>query len=119
MTCCVDSDNLRVHAETYHVSIEETDLRSLNRVAGKLNFIHMSGSRRGLIGTGTVAWEAVWQGLADTEFSGSFTLKSCAAPNPALAAATWIWKPPRHTGQELAEGGLAFLRQGATRHGLM
>ncbi|MFK7602335.1 sugar phosphate isomerase/epimerase family protein [Deinococcus sp. SM5_A1] len=116
----VGSDNLRVHADTYHMNIEETDLRqALDRVAGKLNFIHMSESHRGLVGTGTVAWEAVWQGLEDIQFSGYLTLESFAAPNPALAAATCIWKPPRHTGQELAEGGLAFLREGATRHGLM
>jgi D-psicose/D-tagatose/L-ribulose 3-epimerase len=116
----VDSDNLRVHADTYHMNIEETNLReALNRVRGKLNFIHMSESHRGLVGTGTVPWEDVWQGLAETGFSGYLTLESFAAPNPELAAATCIWRPPRHTGQELAEGGLAFLREGATRHGLM
>ncbi|WP_309572762.1 sugar phosphate isomerase/epimerase family protein [Deinococcus sp.] len=116
----VGSDNLRVHADTYHMNIEETDLRAaLDGVRGKLNFIHMSESHRGLVGTGTVPWEDVWQGLADIEFSGYLTLESFAAPNPELAAATCIWKPPRHTGQELAQGGLAFLREGATRHGLM
>ena len=102
------------------MNIEETNLReALGRVKGKLNFIHMSESHRGLVGTGTVPWEDVWQGLADIRFSGYLTLESFAAPNPELAAATCIWKPPRHTGQELAEGGLAFLREGATRHGLM
>ena len=116
----VGSDNLRVHADTYHMNIEETNLReALQRVQGKLNFIHMSESHRGLVGTGTVPWEQVWQGLAAIEFSGYLTLESFAAPNPELAAATCIWKPPRHTGQELAEGGLAFLREGATRHGLL
>lgn len=63
-------------------------------------------------------WEDVWQGLADIAFSGYLTLESFAVPNPELAAAACIWKPPRHTGQELAEGGLAFLREGARHHGL-
>ncbi len=116
----VGSDNLRVHADTYHMNIEETDLReALGRVEGKLNFIHMSESHRGLVGTGTVPWLQVWQGLADIKFSGYLTLESFATPNPELAAATCIWKPPRHTGQELSEGGLAFLREGAARHGLI
>ncbi|GHF45525.1 D-psicose/D-tagatose/L-ribulose 3-epimerase [Deinococcus metalli] len=116
----VGSDNLRVHADTYHMNIEETNLReALRGVAGRLHFIHMSESHRGLVGTGTVPWEDVWQGLADIGFSGYLTLESFAAPNAELAAATCIWKPPRHSGQELAQGGLAFLREGATRHGLM
>lgn len=102
------------------MNIEETTLRAApGRVKGKLNFIHMSESHRNLGCTGTVSWEDVWQGLAETGFSGHLTLETFAAPNPELAAATCIWKPPGHTGQELATGSLAFLREGAGRHGPM
>lgn len=120
MLAQVGSDNLYVHADTYHMNIEETSLKgALLAARGRVHFIHMSESHRGLLGTGTVPWEDVWQGLSGIGFSGYLTLESFAAPNPALAAATCIWKAPKHTGQELAQGGLAFLREGARRHGLM
>lgn len=116
----LDTRNLHVHADTYHMNIEEQGFKDpLIQTGQHLHFIHMSESHRGLLGTGNVHWEEVWQGLAAIEFSGYLTLESFAAPNPDLAAATCIWKPVPHSGQELAAGGLAFLREGAKRHGLM
>ncbi|WP_293911894.1 sugar phosphate isomerase/epimerase family protein [Deinococcus sp.] len=116
----LDTDNLHVHADTYHMNIEEEGFRAALIGAGqRLQFIHMSESHRGLVGTGNVHWEEVWAGLAAIQFSGYLTLESFAAPNADLAAATCIWKPARYSGQQLAEGGLKFLRAGAIKSGLM
>lgn len=111
--------NLKLHADTYHMNIEEEGFYNpIVNTANILDYIHMSESHRGLVGTGTVNWDQVWQGLKDSNFLGSLVLESFAAINPDIAAATCLWRPTPHSAATLAQEGLAFLKQGAAAHGL-
>jgi len=115
----VAADNLKLHADTYHMNIEEEGFyQPIVQAADVLDYVHMSESHRGLLGTGTVNWGEVWRGLADAKFSGSLVLESFAAINPDLAAATCLWRPPRQLSDVLARESLAFLQQGAAAHHL-
>lgn len=78
----------------------------------------MSESHRGLVGSGTVNWEQIWQALEAIRFSGKLVLESFAAINPDLQAATCLWRPPNQPPEVLAREGLRFLREGAARVGL-
>lgn len=114
------ADNLRLHADTYHMNIEEEGFyKPIIETADVLDYIHMSESHRGLVGTGTVIWEQVWQGLADIKFTGKLVLESFAAINPDLTAATCLWRPPAHGAEVLSSEGLKFLQQGAEKYGLL
>ncbi len=116
----VGADNLTLHADTYHMNIEEVSFHSaIVEAADVLTYVHMSESHRGMVGQGTVKWDEVWQGLHDANFKGDLTLESFAAINPDLAAATCMWRPPRHSSQELAAEGLRFLKAGAAQYGLI
>ena len=115
----IGADNFKLHADTYHMNIEEEGFYDpIVAAADVLDYVHMSESHRGLVGTGTVNWEQVWRGLAEAKFSGSLVLESFAAINPALAAATCLWRPPRQSSAQLAREGLAFLKAGAREYGL-
>ena len=115
----VGASNLKLHADTYHMNIEEEGFyKPIMAAADVLNYVHMSESHRGMVGTGTVNWDEVFAALRDSSFSGYLSLESFAAINPALAAATCLWNPPKHSGPELAAGGMAFLRQKAAQYGL-
>lgn len=115
----VGADNLKLHADTYHMNIEEEGFyKPLVETGDVLAYIHMSESHRGLVGTGTVNWDEVFRGLADARYRGPLVLESFAAINPDLAAATCLWRPPNQTSEVLAREGLAFLRAGAQRVGL-
>ncbi|MAS34507.1 MAG: epimerase [Anaerolineaceae bacterium] len=115
----VGADNLKLHADTYHMNIEEEGFyQPLVNTADVLDLIHMSESHRGLVGTGTVIWDDVWRGLADAGFKGRLVLESFAAINPDLAAATCLWRPPNEGPEVLSTQGLAFLKAGAAAHGL-
>jgi D-psicose/D-tagatose/L-ribulose 3-epimerase len=114
------ADNFKLHADTYHMNIEEYGYHdALVKTADVLDYIHMSESHRGLVGSGTVNWPEVWRGLVDAKFSGSLVLESFAAINPDLAAATCLWRPPRETPDQLSRQGLAFLKAGAAQYGLV
>lgn len=116
----VGADNLKLHADTYHMNIEEEGFyHPLVNAADVLDYIHMSESHRGLVGTGTVIWDEVWRGLADAHFDGHLVLESFAAINPALAAATCLWRPPNQGPEVLAAEGFRFLKAGAEKYGLL
>lgn len=113
------ADNLKLHADTYHMNIEEEGFyQPIMDTADVLDYIHMSESHRGLVGSGTVIWEQVWKGLADINFTGKLVLESFAAINPELAAATCLWRPPNQGPDVLAREGLKFLQQGVEKYGL-
>ena len=86
--------------------------------ADVLDYVHMSESHRGMVGTGTVNWDEVFMALRDAKFDGYLALESFAAVNPTIAAATCLWRSPKHSGAELAAGGLEYLRGMALRYGL-
>jgi D-psicose/D-tagatose/L-ribulose 3-epimerase len=115
----VGVDNLKLHADTYHMNIEEEGFyKPIVATADVLDYMHMSESHRGLVGSGTVKWDEVWRGLAEINFDGSLVLESFAAINPDLAAATCLWRPPNEGSERLATEGLQFLKEGAKAHGL-
>ncbi len=115
----VGAPNLKLHADTYHMNIEETGFRTpILGTRDVLHYVHMSESHRGMVGTGTVDWEQVFQALKDANFNGYLALESFAAINPDIQAATCMWRAPKHSGAELAAGGVAYLRNLATRYDL-
>ncbi|MEO0562040.1 MAG: sugar phosphate isomerase/epimerase family protein [Chloroflexota bacterium] len=115
----VGAPNLKLHADTYHMNIEENGFHdAIVNTADVLDYIHMSESHRGLVGSGTVNWDQVWAALGEINFDGHLVLESFAAINPDLAAATCLWRPPNEGSERIANEGIAFLRENAAKHGL-
>jgi D-psicose/D-tagatose/L-ribulose 3-epimerase len=113
------SDNLDLHADTYHMNIEENGFyNAIVDAADVLSYIHMSESHRGLVGTGTVIWDDIFRGLKDANYAGPLVLESFAAINPDLLAATKLWRAPSVSSDVLAGEGLKFLKAGAEKVGL-
>jgi len=111
--------NIEVHGDTYHMNIEEEGFyQPIVNCAETLGYMHMSESHRGLVGSGTVNWHEVFQGLADANYKGPLVLESFAAINPDLIAATCLWRPPNRPSEVLASEGLRFLREKAEQYGL-
>ena len=116
----IGADNLRLQGDTWHMNIEEESFDGAIRgAADVLDYLHMSESHRGLVGSGTVKWDEVWRGLKDVNYDGALVLESFAAINPDLRAATCLWRPPNESPQALSSQGLAFLKAGAREHGLI
>ena len=82
----IGAQNLKLHADTYHMNIEEEGFYDpLVKTASVLDYVHMSESHRGLVGTGTVIWDQVWQGLKDSGFSGSLVLEVFRCNQPGYS----------------------------------
>ncbi len=116
----IGADNIVIHADTYHMNIEEEEglYKPLVDCADVLGYMHMSENHRGLLGHGTVNWEQVFRGLVDANYKGPLVVKSFPAVNPDLAAAIRLWRPPTQPSEFLAREGLKFLREQAEKYGL-
>jgi D-psicose/D-tagatose/L-ribulose 3-epimerase len=119
MILAIGADNIVIHADTYHMNIEEEGLyKPLVECADVLGYMHMSENHRGLLGSGTVNWDEVFRGLVDASYKGPLVVKSFPAINPDLAAAIKLWRPPTQPSEFLAREGLKFLREHAQKYGL-
>lgn len=115
----IGADNVTIHADTYHMNVEEPGFRGPIVAAGKrLGCIHLSESDRGVPGQGNVHWDEVFAGLAASGYDGPLVLESFAAINPDLAGATCMWRTPNYTSDQLVSEGVAFLRERAAAAGI-
>lgn len=108
----VGMDNLNLHADTYHMNIEEEGFyQPLVNTGDVLGYIHMSESHRGLINTGTIDWDDVFRGLKDAHYRGPLILESFTSINKDIIAATKLWRAPKYEPHVFAKKGLEFLKQ--------
>lgn len=116
----VGAPNLVLHLDTYHMNIEATGQANAIRAAGRhLTYIHLSESHRGVPGTGTIAWDEVFAGLAGLGFTGGMALESFIHMPPRLASALSVWRPVAESREAILERGLPFLRGKARQYGLI
>jgi D-psicose/D-tagatose/L-ribulose 3-epimerase len=110
----IGAGNVGLLLDTFHMNIEEKDLAAAvgaAGAAGRLRHFHACENDRGTPGTGHVGWDAVLPALAATGFDGIVSVESFTPDNQAIARAVSLWRPLDAAPDELAGGGLAFLRE--------
>ena len=108
----VNSPNVKVMADTFHMNIEEKRLGKALRGAGPLLcHMHCSENDRGAAGNGHVPWDDVFGALRDVGYDGWLVIESFVLGNEAIAKAAAIWRDIEPSGDQLAKDGLAFLQK--------
>lgn len=108
----VDHPAAKVMIDTFHMTIEESDIGAAIRAAGKdLIHVQVSENHRGVTGTGLTPWASFRDALREIDYSGSIVIESFTPENRDLAGAVCIWKRFTSTQDEFASRGLAFLQQ--------
>ena len=111
--------NMQLHADTYHMNIEEENFyKPLVACGDVLGYIHMSESHRGQIGTGTVNWEQVFLGLKDANYQGPLVLEVLFGEQPGADCRHPYVATTEADSETLAREGLKFLRDWSTKVGL-
>lgn len=96
--------------DTFHMHIEEKSTAAAIHLAGPhLRHFHVSENDRGIVGSGQVAWQSVFNALRTTGYAGTITVESFNAIIPELAGATCIWRPLAADADTLARESLAFI----------
>ena len=107
----VGAQNVGVHYDTFHAHIEEKSVRHAIETAGSsIIHVHISENDRGTPGQGQVAWAETFDALAASGYDGWLTIEAFGGLVPSLAAATKIWRPMFEAEEQLARGGLAFMK---------
>ena len=96
-----------------------TDPHGIRAAGGRLRYIHLSESHRGVPGTGTVDWDATFKALAETGFDGDMVIESFVTLPPEIARALSVWRPVADSAEQVLQDGVPFLRDLARRHGLL
>jgi len=107
----VGSPALKIHADTFHMHIEEDDSATTVREAGALiGHVHASASHRGIPGRDQVDWTGVFQALREINYSGDIAIETFPMDNTTIARAASIWIQRYDSAEQVSREGLRFLR---------
>ncbi len=107
----IGQDAVRIHLDTFHMNIEEDSIYEAVKLAGKsLAHVHACECNRGTPGNGLIDWKGLAKGLKEIHYSGDAVIESFTPECKAIAAAAAIWRPLAKTQDDLASGGVKFLR---------
>jgi D-psicose/D-tagatose/L-ribulose 3-epimerase len=109
----VGTGNIRVHLDTFHMNIEETDFPKAVQTCGKdyLGYVHTCENNRGIPGTGHVPWKEFFLALDTIGFTGPLVIESFDPSFEELAGNCAIWRRFAESGEILAVEGIRNLRR--------
>ncbi len=108
----VGEDNVFVHADVYHMNIEERNFRDPLLACGdRLGYVHIGESNRGYLGTGTIDFDEVFGALVESGYDGAITFESFSSlvVDDALAVALCVWRNLWDDNMDLAKRARAFM----------
>lgn len=107
----VDDPAYRIHIDTFHANIEEKSIPDAIRLAGDLlGHFHACENDRGIPGTGHQDWIGIRDALKEVGYNGAVVIESFTPGAVEIAKAASIWRPLAPSQDELASGGVRFLR---------
>jgi D-psicose/D-tagatose/L-ribulose 3-epimerase len=116
----IDEPALMIHLDTYHANIEEKSFAdALADGGGRVHYVHLSESDRGVPGSGNIHWRSVMTALKTTHYSGDLVMESFVTSMPQLAAALSVWRPVASGADEVLKVGVPYLRSLAQATGLI
>ena len=114
----VNQDNVVVHADVYHMNIEERGFRTPLLLAGdRLGYVHIGESNRGYLGQGTIDFEEVFGALADMNYTGPITFESfsSAVVDQHLSNTLAVWRNLWEDSMDLGTHAREFMASGMER----
>ncbi len=102
----------KIQLDTFHMNIEEASIGDAIRLAGShLGQLHVCANDRGAPGAGHLDWGEIINALNHSHFDGALVMESFHKDNENMAKAAGIWQSRASSADQLAQSGLAFLRE--------
>ncbi|MBX3094552.1 MAG: sugar phosphate isomerase/epimerase [Cryobacterium sp.] len=103
-------DGLGLALDSYHLNIEEKDVATAIRMAGRaIAHVQVCGNDRGAVGDDHIDWSAFLDALDDVGYTGALNLESFTGDNETIATAASVWRPLAESQDELARRSLDHL----------
>ncbi len=109
----VGAPNVKVHLDTYHMNIEESDIGAAIRETGSdLGYFHIGDSHRGYMGSGSIDFAEVFRSLAAIDYAGPIAFESFSSRvvGQPLEGILGIWRNLWEDGHDLASHALLYTR---------
>ena len=109
----VGSPALFVHADLFHMMIEERSIpASIAGAADVLGYVHIAESNRGALGTGNTNWTEFFAALRDIQYAGPLTFESFSPTvlGDELTALIALWRVPWTDSDRVAGDALTLMR---------
>lgn len=106
--------DLRLHLDTFHMSIEEADpTEALRRALPKLGYFELDQSHRGRLDQGSLDLTSLLHKLRSLHYDGVVGIEAFSASKmaPDHAAALAIWRDTFADGDRLARDGMKLIRE--------
>ena len=104
---------IKLHVDTYHMNIEESDLFSPVLSAGdRLGYVHIGESHRGYLGSGTVDFDAFFRALDLIGYDGPIIFESfsTAVVDETLSRSLAVWRNLWNDSDDLGAHACTFIR---------
>ncbi len=89
----VDSKNVGVMLDTFHMSIEEDNIAAAIRKAGdKLCHLHLGERNRMVPGKGTMPWDEIGQALRDINYQGAAVMEPFVLQGGTIGKEVKVWR---------------------------
>jgi D-psicose/D-tagatose/L-ribulose 3-epimerase len=116
----LETDNLGLHLDTFHMNIEESNFYDpVIRAGSLLKHVHMTESDRGMLGEGNVHWDDLFTSLREINFTGNLVLENFSSQISELVGPTSLWRPSKYGSEALAKGSLEFMKRKCAEAGLI
>lgn len=108
----IGSPAVKLMMDTFHANIEEKSLgAAISLMGDRLIHVHANENDRGTPGTGHVPWAEIGPALKSVGYDGALVIESFSTSVKQIARAAAVWRPLAASADELATGGLAFLKK--------
>jgi D-psicose/D-tagatose/L-ribulose 3-epimerase len=104
---------VKLHVDTYHMNIEESDLFSPILDAGdRLGYVHIGESHRGYLGSGTVDFDSFFRALNRIGYHGPITFESFSTTvvDETLSRSLAVWRNLWDDSDDLGAHAYTFIR---------
>lgn len=105
--------NMFVHADTFHMNIEEGDIpAAIRRNAAHIGYVHVADSNRGALGGGHFDLKGFFSALASVGYEGDFTVESFSSRvlSANLVGGVRLWREAWADAAEAARSALLAMR---------
>jgi D-psicose/D-tagatose/L-ribulose 3-epimerase len=108
----VDSPNIKIQLDTFHMNIEEDDIgQAILNVGDQLGALHVCENNRKLPGQGHIPWKEVAKAIREINYSGHIVIESFVKPGCKFGKLFSIWRNLEDNDLDIAaKEALEFLR---------
>ena len=90
----VDSKNIGIHLDTYHMNIEENNIGDAIRLVGKrLRHFHTGENNRNVPGRGQLDWDEIYKALKDIDYKNDIVSEPFLMMGDEVGYDIRVWRP--------------------------